>query len=78
MAATVSLKLSETLNERIRAAAAQHRQTLADTLRDAVEMYLDQRRRTDELARVLDEIRGLRADIAAAMSDGDEDIGGAG
>lgn len=69
MTATVSLKLCDSLNEAIRAAAAAQKQTIADTLRDAVEMYLDQRRRTDELARVLDEIRRLRADIAAAMSD---------
>jgi len=73
--ATVSLKLSDHLNEAVRAAAVARRQTIADTLRDAVELYLDQRRRSDELARVLDEIRGLRADIAAAMSD--EDTGGA-
>lgn len=69
MAATVSLKLSETLNERIRAAAARRSQTLADTLRDAIEAYLDDSRRADELQRVLTEVQRLRADIAAAMSD---------
>lgn len=69
MSATVSLKLSDHLNEAVRAAAAAQKQTIADTLRDAVEMYLDQRRRSDELDRVLMEIRGLRADIAVAMTE---------
>lgn len=72
MTATVSLKLSDHLNGAIRAAAAQRRQTLADTLRDAIEAYLDDSRRADELQRVLAEVQSLRTDIICALADDDE------
>lgn len=72
MTATVSLKLSDSLNERIRAAAAARHQTLADTLRDAIESYLDDARKADELERVLAEVQSLRTDIIRALADDDE------